>query len=58
MEKLERVIGHLQNLPHTFYGRVILMVKNGRIVHLIEERSIKLDDEQDPSAGTSKDKIR
>ena len=56
MEKLNRVIDHLQKLPHTFYGRVILMVKNGRIVHLIEERSIKLDDDQDAPVGNCKDR--
>lgn len=47
MKGLDKVVEHLRKLPEGYFGRVIIMVKQGRAVHLTEERSIRLDDEQD-----------
>lgn len=47
MENLDMVIEHLRKLPDSFFGQIIIKVKHGRAVHLTEEKSIKLDDEQD-----------
>lgn len=54
MEKLDRVMDYFRKLPQDFYGQVIVRVKHGKAVLIEEQKTTKLDDEQD-SAGTAKE---
>ena len=48
MERLNVVVKYLKRLPSNFYGQVVIRVRQGKAVLITEERSIKLDsDEQD-----------
>ena len=56
MEGLNRVMAYLKKLPPDFYGQVIVRVKHGKAVLIEEQKTTKLDDEQDSSARISEDR--
>ena len=54
MDHLDRVIKHLQKIDHDFFGEVRIKIKQGKAVHIVVERSIKLDDEPAEHNGSTK----
>jgi hypothetical protein len=55
MRNLEEVIRRLKALGPDFFGEVKVKVKDGSAVHMSEERSIKLsDDEPTVPAGAKR----
>ena len=44
MEGLNAVIEHLKRIPATFYGQIVLRIREGKVVFLEENRTYKLDE--------------
>jgi hypothetical protein len=47
MENLKVVMEFLKNLPPTFWGNVIIKVRDNKAVLLTKEQTFKLDEEED-----------
>ena len=54
MEQLDQIIKHLKQIGPDFYGQVIIRIKNGKAWLIEEQKTTKLDDEQDTSFRDSK----
>jgi len=56
MEKLDAVIKHLKQIGPDFYGQVIIRIRHGRAILIEEQKTTKLDDDQDSSVRNSEDR--
>jgi len=56
MEKLDAVIKHLKQIGSDFYGQVIIRIRHGRAILIEEQKTTKLDDDQDSSVRNSEDR--
>ena len=43
MKNLDRIIDHLKDLDHDFFGEVVIRVRDGQAVLITEERSFKIE---------------
>jgi hypothetical protein len=46
MNPLEIAIAHLRKITPDFYGQIVIRFKEGKPVHISEEKSIKIEEEQ------------
>lgn len=53
MEQLDPIIKHLQRIGTDFYGEIHIKIRAGRAVLITEERTFKLNEEED-SSGNNK----
>jgi len=45
VKNLDRIIDHLKDLDHDFFGEVVIRVRDGQAVLITEERSYKIEPE-------------
>ena len=56
MEQLDQVIKHLKQIDPDFFGQVIIRIKNGKAWLIEEQKTTRLDDDQDSPTRFSKDR--